>query len=255
MQRIDMEAARRDASGKGPARQLRRTGQIPAVLYGEGKSIALTLQALEIKRALKSGSGENALISLKITAAAGAAETRTAILRDLQRDPITGEVLHADLFEISMNKPIRIRVPIAVVGEVPAGVKEGGVLQHPLREVEIECLPAQIPDKIEIDASGLNVGDAIHLRDLKMGEGVRVIGDPDVALVSVAAPMSEEKLEQLLAGTPEAKEPEVIGKSKEEGAEGAAEGEKAEKGGEKAKPSEAPKAAAAAAKKPEEKKK
>lgn len=249
MQRVEMEAARRDASGKGPARQLRLAGQIPAVLYGEGKSTLLTVQSAELARVLKSGSGENALISLKVTSPNGA-EMRTAILRDLQRDPITGAVLHADLFEISMNKSIRIRVPIAVVGEVPAGVKEGGVLQHSLREIEIECLPAQIPARIEIDASALNVGDSIHLRDLKVAEGVRLIGDADLALVSVAAPMSEEKLEQILAGTPEAKEPEVIGKAKEEGAEAApAEGEKAEKG----KPAaEAPKAAAA--KKPEEKK-
>jgi large subunit ribosomal protein L25 len=253
MQRVEMEAARRAASGKGPARQLRRAGQIPGVLYGEGKSILLTLQSIELARVLKAGSGENALISLKITSPTGA-ETRTAILRDLQRDPITGEVLHADLFEISMNKTIRIRVPIAVVGDVPAGVKEGGVLQHSLREIEIECLPAQIPGRIEIDASALNVGDSVHLRDLKVGEGVRLIGDADLALVSVAAPMSEAKLEQILAGTPaETKEPEVIGKAKEEGAEAApAEGEKGEKG-EKGKPAEAPKAAAGA-KKPEEKK-
>ncbi|MBI3611269.1 MAG: 50S ribosomal protein L25 [Nitrospirae bacterium] len=223
MQRMDLEAEQRSQSGKGVARSLRRSGRIPAVLYGEGKSNLLALQPADLIKILKSESGENALINLKIKGEKSV-ETRTAILRDFQRDPVTGGILHADLFEINMNKPIRVKVPIGVKGDLPAGVKEGGVLQHNLREVEIECLPSVIPDHLYVDAAHLKIGESIHVRDLEVEQGIRILEDKDLAVVSVAAPMSEAKLEQILAGTPagEVKEPEVIGKKKEEEGEAGA---------------------------------
>jgi len=222
MQRMDMDAEQRQESGKGVARALRRNGRIPAVLYGEGKSSLLSVVPGDLIKILKSESGENALINLKIQGGKSV-ETRIAIIRDFQKDPITGTILHADLFEINMNKAIRIRVPILVSGELSEGVKEGGVLQHNLREVEIECLPSMIPDHIIVDATHLKIGESIHVRDLQVQEGIRVLEDMDLAIVSVAAPMSEAKLEEILAGTPaEAKEPEVIGKKKEEEGEAGA---------------------------------
>jgi large subunit ribosomal protein L25 len=247
MQRMNLEAEQRQKSGKGAARALRRAGQIPAVLYGEGKSSLLSLNPAGLIKILRSESGENALIDLKIKGEKSV-ETRTAILRDFQRDPIGGGILHADLFEINMNKAIRVRVPIVIAGNQSEGVKEGGVLQHNLREVEIECLPSIIPDHLDVDAAHLKIGESIHVRDLQVQQGIRILEDMDLAIVSIAAPMSEAKLEEILAGTPaETKEPEVIGKKKEEeegaGAEaeagaGGKPGEKTEAKGE-AKPQKA----------------
>lgn len=227
MQRIEMAVELREKFGKGAARSIRRAGKIPGVLYGEGKSLLLTLNPADLTKILNSGAGENALITLKIqggtekaSAAKKADSEKLTILRDFQVDPITGKLLHADLFEVSLNKPIRVRVHIEVVGGVPAGVKEGGVLQHQIREMEIECLPMSIPDRLEADASALNIGEAIHIRDLRVGEGVRFLGQPDQVVVSVAAPISEAKLEELLTATAkEAKEPEVLTRVKEEGEE------------------------------------
>lgn len=239
MQRMDLEAEQRQQSGKGAARALRRAGKIPAILYGEGKSSLLSVVPADLIKILRSESGENALINLKIKGGKSL-EDRTAIFREFQRDPVTGEILHADLFELNMNKPIRVRVPILVKGNVPEGVKLGGVLQHNLREMMIECLPSIIPDHMNVDAAHLKIGESIHVRDLQVAEGIRVLEDKDLAIVSVAAPMSEAKLEEILAGTPaEAKEPELIGKKKEEGeaeapAEAAAGGKAGEKGEAKA---------------------
>jgi large subunit ribosomal protein L25 len=150
-------------------------------------------------------------------------QNRTALLRDYQVDPVTGAVLHADLFEISMSKPIRVKVPIKVIGGVPAGVKEGGVLHHNMRDVHVECLPAALPDHIEVDASVLTIGSGIHVKELGTREGVRFLDDADQMVVSVAAPMSDAKLEALLTSTAGAPgEPEVLAKGKEVvGAEGA----------------------------------
>ena len=231
MQRMELTADRRERAGKGVARSLRREGKIPAVLYGAGKAENISLNPADLLRVLRSASGENALINLKISGGAPA-QPRTAIIRDYQKDPLTGGILHADLFEIDMNKTIRIKVPIVMKGDQPAGVKEGGVLQHNLREVEIECLPSLIPDNLAVDASRLNIGESVHVRDLHVDSGVRILEDLDLAVVSIAAPMSEAKLEQILGGTPagEAKEPELIGKKKEEEEAAAAEGAAAKPG-------------------------
>jgi large subunit ribosomal protein L25 len=148
-----------------------------------------------------------------------------AIVRDSQRDPVTDEVLHVDLFEISLDKPLRVAVPVQIIGEVPAGVKEGGVLHHHLREVEVECLPLAIPDKLTIDASPLLINQALHVRDLTVDPAVRILTPADQTVVSVAAPISEAKLEQLLTATAkEVKEPELVKKERVEEEEAPAEG-------------------------------
>jgi large subunit ribosomal protein L25 len=201
---------------------MRRAGKIPAVLYGQGECLLLTVNPDELVKILKSHAGSTALISLTVDGAQSK-QNRTALLRDYQVDPVTGAVLHADLFEISMSKPIRVRVPIKVIGGVPAGVKEGGVLHHNMRDVHVECLPAALPDHIEVDASVLTIGSGIHVKELGTREGVRFLDDADQMVVSVAAPMSDAKLEALLTSTAGAPgEPEVLAKGKEvAGAEGA----------------------------------
>lgn len=216
MQRIELAVEQRTQGGKGVARTLRRAGKIPAVLYSGGKSTPLSLNPADLSKLLHSAARENTLIDLKVDGKKD--KERLAILREVQHDPITGKPLHIDLFEVALDRAIRLKVHVEIVGETPAGVKEGGVLQHGLREVEIECLPALIPDAVRVDPSHLKTGEAIHLRDLPLGEGIRVLGDGDLVVVSITMPISEEKLAELLAGTPkEAKEPELLTKKKEEG--------------------------------------
>jgi len=220
---FDMKVETREAVGKGVARTLRRQGKIPGILYGQGECIALTVDPTEIRKVLRSDSGSNSLLNLSI-AKGGKEVKRTAMLRDYQLDPITGTILHADLFEVALDKPIRVRVPVAVTEGTPAGVAEGGILQHNMRELHIECLPRQIPAHVTVDPTTLKINEGIHVREVPLPAGVRVLDDPDMMVVSIAAPISEEKLEALLATTPAgegAAEPEVIGKGKEEeGAEG-----------------------------------
>jgi large subunit ribosomal protein L25 len=191
------------------------------VLYSGGRSTMLSLNPADLTRLLHSAAGENTLIDLKVAGSGG--QERLAILREVQHDPLTGAPLHVDLFEVALDRAIRLKVHVEVIGETPIGVKEGGVLQHGLREVEVECLPALIPDAVRVDASLLKQGEVIHLRDLQVGEGVRLLDDPALVVVSVTTPMSEEKLAELLTATAkETKEPEVLAKKKEEEGEPAA---------------------------------
>jgi large subunit ribosomal protein L25 len=223
--KFEMAADVRAHTGKGAARQLRRAGKIPGVLYGQGECLLLTLDPDAVRLLLRSHARSTSLVSLRI-GASHKKETRTALLRDYQADPVTGEVLHADLFEVSMSKPIRVKGPVTLMGGVPAGVKEGGVLHYNLRELHIECLPTAIPDAIEVDVSHLLIGQGIHVRELKKEDGLRFLDEADHMVVSVAAPMSEAKLEALLtsgAVVPEAKEPELIAKGKVEPEEAVAE--------------------------------
>ena len=221
--KFDLTVTVREQVGKGAARSMRRAGKIPSVLYGQGECLLLTVNPEELVKILKSHAGSTALISLTVNGAKSK-QNRTALLRDYQVDPVTGAVLHADLFEISMSKPIRVKVPVKVIGGIPAGVKDGGVLHHNMREVHVECLPAALPDHIEIDASALTIGSGVHVKEIGAREGVRFLDDADQMVVSVAAPMSDAKLEALLTSTAGAPgEPEVAVKGKEAaGAEGAA---------------------------------
>jgi len=215
--KFDLAVTVREQAGKGVARQLRKNGKIPAVLYGQGECVLLTANPDELVKILKAQAGSTVLISLTVDGAKAKAK-RTALLRDYQVDPITGSVLHADLFEISMDKPIRVKVPVHIVGGIPAGVKEGGVLHNNTRELHIECLPAAMPDQIDVDASSLGISQGIHLKDVARRDGIRFLDDEDLMIVSVAAPISDAKLEALLTGgAGTASEPEVAAKGKEAG--------------------------------------
>jgi large subunit ribosomal protein L25 len=212
--KFDLAVTVRDKSGKGAARQLRRTGKVPGVLYGQGECLLLTIEPEPLIKILKSQAGSTALITLTVNGAK-ANSKRTALLRDYQVDPVEGQVLHADLFEISMDKPIRVKVPVHVIGGTPAGVKEGGILHFNMRELHVECLPGALPDHIEVDASPLAIGQGIHLKEMAKIEGVRFLDDLEQMVVSVAVLTSQA------AGPEGAKEPEVAAKGKAalEGAE------------------------------------
>ncbi|MCC6542962.1 MAG: 50S ribosomal protein L25 [Nitrospirae bacterium] len=219
MERISLNANVRSESGKGAARSLRRSGRIPAVLCGKGVSTSLSLDPSKVRKLIMLGHAESTLIDLKLEGAADKSD-KIAILRDYQKDPLTGELLHVDFFEVSMDEKIRVTVPIELTGKTPLGVVEGGLLQLVSREVEIECLPSLIPDNILADASALMVGDSLHVSDLSIPDGIRFVTEPEHVILNIAAPVSQEKMQELLSAPAPgeaAKEPEVIKKPVKEG--------------------------------------
>ncbi len=240
MQKVAVAYEKRVGVGKGVARTLRREGKIPAVLYGAGASTPVVLNPKEIQKLIRSAAGENALITLNMTGAEkDTSEAPVAILRDYQIDPIDGKLLHADLFKLSMDVPITVKVAVEVLGGIPVGVRNGGIFQTNLRMVEVRCLPSLIPDSIQVNVAQLGMGESIHVKELTLPDGVTMISDADHVVVSVTTPISEERLQSLLTSGPASSEPEVLTKSEAAPAAGAA----AAKG----KKGEAPPAAAPAA--------
>ena len=213
------EARIRTQSGKGAAREIRRNGQIPAVLYGQGTSHLIQLDPKAIQNILVSQAGSTGLISLTIEGDEQA-QQRTAVIQDVQRDPLQGSILHVDLLEVSMDKSVRVKVPVFITGGVPIGIKrDKGVINQPMRELHVECLPSAIPDQIDVDASALEINQGIHIRDLQVAEGIKILDDPDGMVVNVTVPISEEKLSAML--TSEAA-PAAAASESERAAEGSA---------------------------------
>jgi large subunit ribosomal protein L25 len=210
-----LEAVKRESRGKNEARRLRAAGRIPAVLYGgAGESIALAVTPKELSRILHSDTGENTIIELHVQGG----ETTRVLVKDYLLNPIDHAMLHADFYRVSLDKPITVTVSIEIKGE-PKGVKlQGGVLDLPHREVEIESLPLEIPESLIIDVSELMIGQGVHLSDLAAGQKWKPISDPDTLLVHVVPPRAEEPspAEAAAAATPgaAAAEPEVIKKGK-----------------------------------------
>jgi large subunit ribosomal protein L25 len=179
----------RTNSGKGAARKLRAQGLVPAVVYGSGKeALALSLVPGSLESIVKmSDAGLNTLIFLD---GDGPAKGKTVLIKELQRDPVRGTLVHADLLEIDMSQRISVMVPVHLDGE-PEGVKQGGLLDHALREIEIECLPNAIPDVIAVNVAGLEVGDSIHVRDLEVAAGIVIRSQEGLSVASVVLPVSE----------------------------------------------------------------
>lgn len=190
MEFVDLKVERRDATGKGVARKLRHRGQIPAILYGEGDSTPLTADPKSLLRALGSEAGSNVILNLTIVN--GEELTRKAMVKEVQVDPVTGTILHADLLAISMERPIEVGVPVELAG-VAIGVKDkGGIVEQILREVAVRCLPGAIPDKIVMDVSPLDIGDVLHVTDVPIPGGVELLTDKEQVVVTVTAPVVEE---------------------------------------------------------------
>jgi large subunit ribosomal protein L25 len=233
-QELVIEAERRNDMGKNASRRLRRAGRIPAVLYGgDGAAMPLSLEPKVIESILHSEAGENTLFGLRVTGSGPV--PGKVMIKEHQIDPLTSSLVHADLMRIAMDRAIRVQVAIHTVG-VARGVKlNGGILDHPLREVEVECLPADIPERIDVDISELDLGKSIRISDLQMPSGVKMLSDPNMAVVAVVAPTVEKVVAPGAEGAPVAEapaEPEVIKKGKAETAE-AEEGAAEKKGGEK----------------------
>jgi len=244
-QTVALKAERRTANGKGAARQLRLQGKVPAVVYGHGRQPeALSLTLGELEKALVGIAAESTLIDLSIEGSG-----IKTLIREIQRHPVRSRIIHVDFYEIHADEKITLSIPVYLEG-TPDGVKNGGgVLDQVLREIEIEVLPADIPERVSVDVSALIIGHSLHVRDVKI-ERATILTDAEATLCTVVPPRAEEVAPVAGAETAaEAAEPELIRKVKE-GEEGEGEGE------EGAAPAKgAAKAAPAKAEKPEGKEK
>ena len=214
----------REGTGKGVARKLRRAGRIPAVLYGHGKTnVNLTIDPVSLERLLReSDAGINTLFDL---AGAQSVNGRTVLLKQLQRDPVYGNVVHADLFQVDLLEKIVVSVPVHLQG-TPKGVSlDGGILDFALREIELACLPRAIPDQLELDVSEVELGGSLHVRDLLLPDGVELRSDPDLSVLSVIAPAAaeEEPAEVVEGELPEGEEAPAEGEEAAPAAEGSKE--------------------------------
>jgi large subunit ribosomal protein L25 len=216
---------KRSEHGTRPVRRLRMTGQVPGVVYGQDmESLAVSVNQRELNRILHSKQGEHALVTLRLDEGKG--WEKPALVHAVQHHPVDGHVTHVDFHAILLTKEIKVKVPIVLIGE-PEGVKqEGGVLEHFLRDVEVECLPTEIPAGVECDVSGMKIGDTIHVKDLTPPKTAKIITELEAAVASVQKPKEEKPEEE--AASPA--EPEVLREKKPEAEEGGeAEPAKAEK--------------------------
>jgi large subunit ribosomal protein L25 len=222
MEKLNLTVEKRDTRGKGAARELRRSGYTPAVVYRAGDSIPVQIASKEMARFVNKTAGEQVLVTLDL-----ADGSRQAILKEYQKDPVSGELLHVDFQEILATEEIEISVHIVTSGECIGVKRDKGILQYGIREIEIKCLPDKIPGHVTVDVTNLLIGKTIHVSDLNLGEGVKVITDPGELIVGVIAVKEEvvaapEAAEAVAAvATEAAAEPEVIkkGKKAEEAAE------------------------------------
>lgn len=226
MQRQELTITRRQATGKQVAKRLRRTGLVPAVVYGGPQPEPVTVDPRVVLRIIHGHEGSTQLLTLKVEGEGG---SKLAIIRDLQFDPVSEDLLHVDLQEVTADRAITVRVAVHPVGEA-AGVKEQkGILNIVLHELEISCLPTQIPQRIDADVSQLMIGDVLTVGELAVPPGVRILNPQGQAVVTVAPPMAEEVVAPVAeAAAAVTAEPEVLTerKPKEEEAAAAEEGKK-----------------------------
>ena len=226
-QTLSVEA--RNEKGKGACRKIRSAGKLPGVIYGLGNNVSITLDPKPVHKLLMTEGGRNQVLAL----AGGGLEGKHALVKDYQVDPVSRKLIHVDLLEIDITKKINVTVKINIVGKSP-GVAEGGVINFIARTIEVRALPNQIPTHLDVDVTPLNIGDSVHLDDLKLPEGVEKASAGNPTLVTVVPPTKEEEAAPSLAPTAE---PEVITAKKDATAEGAAPaaagGDKGDKGDKK----------------------
>jgi large subunit ribosomal protein L25 len=211
-----IKSGKRDIFGKNASRRIRREGMIPAILYGEGAaSVPLVLNKKDLITILRSESGENTIFRIAFDS-----EERDVMIKDMQIDPTTDELLHADLIQIAMDKLIRVNVPLNLVGEAFGVKTEGGFVDFMTRELEVECLPADIPESISVDISSLHLHQSLKVSDIAPPADVKLITEPNTVVVLIQVP-HEEKVEvkpeeaaAAVEAAPEAAEPEVIKKER-----------------------------------------
>jgi large subunit ribosomal protein L25 len=167
MEKILVKADKRPEIGKGAARSLRRAGMIPAIVYAGGTSTPITVAGKQMTRLIYSGVGEHALITIELNEDGSKTSEHPVLVKDYQRDPVSEELLHVDFMEVSLEETVNVTILLDIVKQ-PAGIKMGGILQHRLREIEVECLPTQIPEKIEVDAEFVEIGNSLHVSEARL---------------------------------------------------------------------------------------
>jgi large subunit ribosomal protein L25 len=218
MDELLLEAQLREEIGKNRSKALRHQGLIPAVVYSDGKeSLSIKISRSELIKLIHQHQIENAIITLKVKDDKKKSG-RPCMIKEMQHDPVKGDILHIDLHEISLTKALKVSVPVVTKGDAPGIKADGGSLEHIMWEIEIECLPTDIPKNIEVDISNLKIGDVVHIKDIQFPPKVKVLHDPEAIVLSVAEPMKEEVAAPAEGAEPS--EPEVLKEKKEEPAEG-----------------------------------
>lgn len=214
MEEIFLEVEPREELGKSKVRHLREDGFIPAIVYGQGKdSVCVKVAHGQLLSLIHQHRLENVVINVRIKDDKKY-KTRSCLIKEIQYDPVKGDIIHVDFNEISLTEVIEVNVPVVAKGE-PIGIKqEGGSLEHILWEIEVECLPVDIPKEIEVDVSPLKIGDSIHIKDLTVPIKVKVLNDPEATVLSVISPI-KEKIPVAPVEGEEKPEPEVIKEKKE----------------------------------------
>lgn len=215
---VDLQARKREGRGKNDARRLRTEGMAPAVLYGDDGSISLAIPAKTVDYTLQH-LGDNALYEIRLDS-----DTATARIVDVQRNPVSGSLIHVDFAPVNMRERIEVTVPLAVVGDAP-GVQEGGVLQQVAYEVQIESLPGDIPQEVTLDVSSLGMNENLTLGDLTLPEGVILLSDPEEVAVTITVPTEITDEEMEAAGIVEEPADEEAAEGEETEGEEVAEGE------------------------------
>jgi large subunit ribosomal protein L25 len=258
MKSVPLKAYQRSQVRRGEVKKLRGTGRVPAVIYGrQAKPQNLEISAKEISDLIHHSASENLLVDLSVENDARA--KRLALVQEIQHHPIDGKVLHVDFHEVAENEKVTVMVPVETAGEASGVKNSGGVLEHVLFKLKVRCLPKDLPEQIIVDVTSLEIGNAVHLGDIKAPAGVEILGDKHISVIAVAAPRAEEEV-AVTEAAPAAGDVEMT-KEKKEGEEGAAPaagkpGEKAPaKGDAKAADKGAEKAGEKKAEKPAEKKK
>jgi len=199
MAETELTVESRDALGKEEAGRLRRSGKVPGVMYGPGREPKPILtDPAQVLKILHSKTGKNTVLKLK--SADKGLDGKKVMIREHQLDAITDQLLHIDLMEVAKDRRIRVQIPIELSGR-PAGVDKGGTVEELMREIEVSCLPDEIPEGIKVDISQLDIGDALHIKDLKL-ENFKILTDPNLTFVTVAAPQKEEEVKPAVEAVP-----------------------------------------------------
>ncbi|MBI4341968.1 MAG: 50S ribosomal protein L25/general stress protein Ctc [Candidatus Omnitrophica bacterium] len=227
---------RRSTQGKRRVERLRQEGLVPGVVYGRNlEPMPIAVNDRELTKLLRSKTGEHALVTLRLDGERS--WEKPALVQAVQHDPVNGRVIHIDFHAILLTERLRVKVPVVLKGEAVGVKQDGGLLEHFLREIEVECLPAEMPEHVEFDVSLLKIGETVHVRDLAAPHNTKITSDPEGVIVSVHMPKVEKVEEEAAPVT----EPEVIREKKEEGEAATAEEGKAEKKTEKPEAKEAKK--------------
>jgi large subunit ribosomal protein L25 len=188
MEISELKAEKREVAGKESSKKLRKQGLVPAVVYSDGKATSITVNAREFSALTHSGAGTHVIVKLKVE---GAKKQPNAIIKAIQHNPIKNEYFHIDFQEIALDEKIKTSLSIVVVGDSP-GVKLGGMLENHLWEVEVEGVPQNMPDHLEVDISSLEIGDSLHVSDLAIPDNVTIMADPSTAILAISAPRTEQ---------------------------------------------------------------